>query len=815
MLAVNSQAAADRKQRTRVPPRSDRGLTAHRPALLALAVAAALMSIVVLPAQAQAQTPAAAGAIYELPAQPLDHALAQLARQAGLQLLANNELVQGRQAPALLPTRDLQAAIDALLRGSGLRGRVEGATLLVERMPVPSAAGETVLPAVRVSATQTPETASGPVSGYVARRSATGTKTDTPIIETPQTISVVGAEQMRATGAQTLQQALVYTSGIATGTSGENTAIADSFYLRGFQADNQFGSFYRDGMRHMANIYNGKQEPYALERIEVLKGPSSILYGAAAPGGVINTVTKRPQLTAAREVNLELSSFNRRQLSADFTGPLSADGQWTYRLTALARDSETFVDFGRDDRLFVAPALTWRPSADTSVTLLASYQESKQSDPGNLPVQGTLQPNPNGVIPRHRFLGEPEHSRFDTTVRTAAYLVEHAFSNQIKLSHKLRQFESDLDYEYGLLGAFDGRTLARQSRRHTDDTSIFTTDTSLQFDFATGAAKHTLLAGVDHVRSDYATHRLRGTFAPIDVFNPVYGGAYTIGPFRDIEDNRRQTGVYLQDQIKFNGKWVLLVGGRHDRFDLEDVFNGDVGGGKDKATTGRAGLVYLADNGLAPYAGFSQSFNPQGVDAAGTPFEPDRGRQLEAGVRYQPANADLMLSASVFQLTRSNVLTADPQNPGFSIANGEVRARGFEFEGKGRVTRSLNIIGAYTYTDVRVTSDDSRLSGIPYHTASLLADFNFGAWDLPNLVVGAGVRRVSSKPGSAAEASFGVPGFTIIDARLAYDLASWRYALNLFNATDKRYIPSTCFSGVSGCDYGEPRRLSASVSYVW
>jgi iron complex outermembrane receptor protein len=458
--------------------------------------------------------------------------------------------------------------------------------------------------------------------------------------------------------------------------------------------------------------------------------------------------------------------------------------------------------------------------------LLASHQDARQSDPGTLPTRGTLLPNPNGEIPRNRYPGEPAFNRFDTQISTASYFLDHAFSDQLKASHKLRYYRGKLHNEFSLLGAFDGRTLLRQSRLHRDETSVLTSDTSLQWDIATGAVSHKLLFGIDHVRSEYTSNRMSGSYPAIDIFNPVYTGTRTLAPLSISEDNRRQLGFYLQDQIKIGPKWVVLVGGRRDSFDNESVTVAParrVANDKQKATTARAGVVYLADNGLAPYASYSESFNPTGgTDRAGNLFEPDAGRQYEVGVRYQPTGADYSLAGAIYDLTRSNVLSPDPFNPGFSVSTGGVRSRGLELEAKGRVTRSLSIIAAYSYTDTRIERTTvpalvgSRLSNSPYHAAALFADLNLTALGVPNLVVGAGLRYVSEKPGSLADNTTGVPGYTLMDARVAYETGPWRYAMNFFNLLDKRYIPSACVSsGVRGCDYGEPRRVTASVTYLW
>jgi iron complex outermembrane recepter protein len=709
-----------------------------------------------------------------------------------------------------------------------------------------------VLPKVKVSES-VPEDANGPVPGYVAKRTGTGTKTDTPLIETPQAISVVTAEQIRDTNAQNLQETLFYTAGVATGASANNPQISDTFFLRGFQADNQTGNFYRDGMRYQANISNGKQEPYGLERVEYLKGPASVLYGTAAPGGIINTVSKRPQALAARELNLEFGSFDRQQASTDLTGPIDAEGVWVYRLTALAREAETFIDFGRDDRVYVAPALTWNPSEALSLTLLSNYQKSKQSDPGVLPLNGTIAPNSNGEFPRDTYLGDPNSNRFDTEIYNTGYQLDYRLSDTLKLSTRLNRYDGKLDNEFVLLnnssmlasagGAIE-RIIARQARRHDDETTLLTTDSNAQLSITTGPFEHTLLVGADTTRTKYESVRFSGNYAPADVFNLAGTSVPPLALMRIQKDNRRQTGVYVQDQIRFD-KLIGVIGGRRDFFQNEDITNtlttASTIRDRENATTGRAGLVYLFDNGLAPYVSYSESFNPLNGqrDLNGNSFEPDEGEQYEVGLRYQPANSSLLLSASVYEITRSNVLTPDLSSlqavaAGASVAAGEVESRGVELEARGSLG-DLTLAGSYTYTDTEITDSNccvvpvagpqrftivsnvgTRFSGIPKNSAALLAQYSFGKLGLPDLDAGVGVRYASRKPGNTlTDASIEVPSFTITDARLGYRMGAWNYTVNVFNLTDKKYIPSNCVLGVRGCAYGEPRKATASVSFAW
>ncbi|KEQ52184.1 TonB-dependent siderophore receptor [Sphingobium chlorophenolicum] len=796
----------------------------------------AIVTVGAAPSAAAAQTTRAEQRRFDIPSQSLAQALMIFGRQAGLQVTAEGPLVSGRTSAAINGDFSPAEALSRILQGTGLTYRFVGnGGVQIEAAPQVSD-GAMQLGPVRVEANGTSagdlggveQSATSPVAGYAARRSATATKTDTPIQETPQSISIVTAEQVRDQKAQTLQDALGYTAGVMVSTTGMNPALADSFWIRGFQADPQFASFYRDGLRFGARIFNGKQEPYGLERIEVLKGPSSILYGATAPGGIVNTVSKRPTLTPIREVNLEYGSFNRKQVSADFSGPFDADGRWAYRLTVLGRDSDTFIDYGRDDRIYVAPSLSWNPTANTSLTLLAHYQHQLASDPGSLPVVGTLRSNANGRLPRSRYLGEPDHNDYDSETKSIGYEFRQSFTDTLTFNQKLRYMRIDLDYEYTLLsGVLDAtqRRAGREPRHFVEKTNLFTVDNNLTWTVDTGPLSHTVLAGIDYSRTRYNSVRDRGTLPSIDIFAPVYGAAWSTPPWRWFIDTDKRTGVYLQDQMKLSDKLVVLLGGRYDWFSIDSQTPYTPAARvqeKERAFTGRAGLVYLADNGLAPYLSFSQSFEPtSGRDRLSNRYDPSEGEQYEAGLRYQPPGSDISLSGALYQLTRTNVQTPDPVDPSFSVQTGEVRSRGLELEAKGELLPGLKAVAAYTYTDTKVTKSNNpaqlgtRFLGVPRHMASLWADYDFRDVGLAGFNVGGGVRYVAERPGDLT-GGLPAPAYTLFDAVASYSTGPWRLAVNVRNLTDKVYIPNNCrttFAG--GCDYGAPRSIIATLGYSW
>ncbi len=793
-----------------------------RPTLLSLAAAALLVGALSVRAQPAARD-------IDIPAQPLDKALGALARQTGARILFSTDLTERKQAPALKGNLTPQQALERLLAGSGLvvRSTSDGGFTIASRPP--EAGGETTLPAVRVKASREQETATGPVTGYVAKRSATATKTDTPLVETPQSISVIGAEEIQIRGATSLFEAIGYTAGVAATSvrSGAADRTNDSFLLRGFDMDPQSGNFYRDGTKYTVNPYNGRQEPYGLERLELLKGASSVLYGTAAPGGIINSVSKRPTTEPLRELNVEVGSFGRKQVAGDFGGALSTDNTWSYRLTGLTRDSDTSVDHVPDDRTYLASAVKWLPRSGTSLTLLAEYQKDRTGYLNPLPVDGTLLPNINGPLSRSLYVGEPSHDKFVVARYSVGYLFEHGFSDTLKLRHSLRYFHTNVDYPGTFISVLgpDQRTVDRSASDRQDRSASVVADTSLQYKWSSANVAHTTLVGLDVVSQRHETERYFLSAEPLDLYAPVYSGVGDVRTPNDFSGRQRQKqlGLYLQDQMKIADRWVMLLGGRHDRvrFTDADFFTPGLlyaDNEKSSATTGRAGLVYLADNGLAPFASFGQSFEPQsGFDRLGNRFSPTRGDQWELGLRYQPKDSETLLSAAVYDLTRSNVLVTDPVDTFMSVQMGKVRSRGVEIEARTRLNHHANLIAAYSYTDARIIESSpvtpeqvgKRSGGVPYNQVSLWSDYSFGEFGIAGLKMGVGARYVGATRATYLDVV--VPAFTVFDALISYSTGPWRLAVNASNLANKNYVANCTY----GCFYGEPRKVVATATYRW
>lgn len=679
-----------------------------------------------------------------------------------------------------------------------------GGTMLLDPITVESAASATA-----------------PIADFVPEASGTATKTDTPILETPQSLTVVGQEQMQITGADSLSAAFNYAPGITS--FGGVDATGDSLATRGFRLDPFYGNVFRDGMRWAVNVFDGGQELYGIERAEVLKGPSSVLYGQGSPAGVLNTISKRPTPEPLRELGLQYGTDDWKEVTADFGGAIDEAGVWSWRLTGVARDADSFVDYIPLDRQYLAPALTWAPDENTSLTVLGMYQHDRSAYVYGLPLEGTILPNPNGQIARERFVGEPGYDKYDSTVWSAAYLFEHDFTPNVLLNMNARYYRADVEMpSIGFASFLDDRaTITRSAQDRTDWSEGVTSDNNLQIDWTAGGTEHTSLLGFDMSFGEHSTDRVNRLVDPLNLYDPAYGAQVgeATGAWAE-RDRTDRYGLYAQDQMTL-GNWVLTLGGRQDWVNYSDrnPATGDVYANNEKsnAFTGRAGLVYLGPNGIAPYISWGQSFEPVGgVNRSGERLKPTRGEQVETGVRWQPPGRSLLLSAAVYQINQTNVVTTDPVDPNFSTQDGKVRSQGVELSASGALTDNLSVIASYAYTDARTIDsspltpelDGQRAGNVPWNTASLWGEYNFTRFGLPELRAGAGVRYIGE---SVASWSGGhIPGYTLWDASAGYDFGKWSLDVTGTNLADEEYVTCTY-----ACFYGEPRRIVVGATVNW
>ncbi|CAM3983858.1 TonB-dependent siderophore receptor [Bordetella tumulicola] len=684
-----------------------------------------------------------------------------------------------------------------------------------------------------------------PTSGddYVATRSRSSTKSDAALIDTPQTVNIITRREMNERGVTSLAQAVRYTPGVFA-QYGDNDVRYDWLTVRGFTP-----SRYLDGLL-LPFGSRGYSQPridtYGLERVEILKGPSSGLYGQSAPGGLVNMTSKRPTAEPFNEVVLQVGNFNRYQGSFDFSGPADEEGKFLYRLTGTLRDSDTQYQHVDDNRGFIAPSFTWRPSSDTSLNLTAQYQKITSHGGGGapvLPVIGTLEKGSDGYIPRDRFVGEPGYDIFTNEQTMVGYTLDHRINDTWSLRQSTRYTNVDTNTRRVQIGAMVSESEAiRYAWAFPETSRIFQIDNQLNAKFQAGPTHHDVTFGLDYLRekSRYNESSLGLLLPPasplFDVFDPQYGTPVTRPPTATkINMTRSQLGIYAQDQIELDRLRFTFAG----RYDWTDgtTDNGTLGGdgqwnwaSRDADAdrfTGRVGVIYRFDNGLAPYLSYSTSFQPMtGVTRSGAALKPTTGEQYEAGVKFQPDGVASFVTLSAFQITQENVSTPDPVNTSFVVQTGQAQVQGIELEGKASFDNGLDLTMSYALSDSEITKTNTasqrgnELNFVPRHQASLWADYTLRDGPLQGVGLGAGVTYRGSFYGDLNN-QYAIPAVTLVDAAIRYDLgraspvlAGAQVALNVSNLFDKRYV-ANCLGTAVSCYWGGERTVMATLRYRW
>jgi len=817
------------------------------------ALLVALAGAPVARAQPQVVQPRAVQPAFDIPAQDLNGALLRLAQQSGIQLLFDAQDVEGRRSQPVRGRHTPEEAMRLLLAGSGYGVRFRDArTATLVRPPAAAAAAATpvagaaaedpnalALPPVEVQATAWRSWQ--PIRGYVAPVTTTGSKTDTKLIEAPQSVGVVTRDQIDDQQPQTVAQALRYTAGVQPEV--RPSPRYDSVFVRGFGGAGTAAAFvnFQDGLRQQRGISYAVPgvDPFLLERIEVLRGPASVLYGQTGAGGIVNLVSRRPTEESIHEVRLEGGSYGRIQTGIDFGGKLNEDGTLLYRLTGIARDADSQYDYTQERRFAIAPALTYKPTADTTITLLTSYQNDPEGGYYNfVPASGTVLYNPNGRLRSSFFGGDPAFDKFSREQTALGYQIEHRFNDvwTVRQNYRFQNIRSDFQALSIQAVAANGRTASRVITKALDFANTSALDNQVQATVNTGPLRHTVLFGLewDHVDAERKLGQLSAGVPSLDLFNPVYFQRFATPALTSAtitDQTQDQLGFYAQDQVDI-GKLRLNAAVRHDQADSSTITRSTALTVKqdDSATTWRVGGLYLFDSGVAPYASYSTSFLPNTGTSApqrgASPFTPTTGDQYEVGIKYQPQGMQSFVQLAGYQITQQNVLTRDPLYTLYTLPTGEIRSRGVEFELHANLSQHVDLIGAYSYIDATIQKTNTagvtpgnRVPAVPHHLVSGWANYHVTAGTFEGLSFGGGVRYISQTYGDEAN-SFRVPGFTLFDAAVRWDLSHFggylkgkEVTLNANNLLDREYI-SSC-SSTTACYFGARRVVLAGLRLKW
>ena len=682
----------------------------------------------------------------------------------------------------------------------------------------------------------------GPTPTIVARKAVTATKTDTPIEKTPQSISVVTNEEMQTHQFGSVKEALGYSPGVTVASRGASNTY-DYLIVRGFAPVGLNQNNYLDGLKLKGDFYNDAViDPYMLERVELMRGPTSVLYGTSSPGGIVNMVSKRPSKEPLHEIQFKMGSDNLYQTGFDFSDALDDDGIYSYRLTGVARSNDEQQDHAKQKRYTIAPAFTWQPSDRSFLTLLSYFQnEPNTGYYGWLPREGTVDPLPGGGRLPVSFNEAAANNMYSRNQKMVGYNAEHGFNDTFTLRQNLRFSEMKVDeknaYGTGLCttswtcsslpaGAKKEDYLGRGTTHSVERLQNFSVDTQLQTKFTTDNIQHTLLTGIDYMRMRNDIRAVFFSAPPLDLNNPGPLESVDFGDAIPYQLNKTyQTGIYIQDQAEWD-KWVVTLGGRYDRLKQSTVVRAenDTVSRKDSQFTWRGGVNYLFDNGISPYFSYSQSFEPNAFDLYGTPrnaFKPSKGEQYEAGVKYVPKDRAIVITGALYQLTKTDNLMANPDPTAIvnQVPAGEIRVRGAELEAKAALNLNVNVTASYTWTDAEYTTD-TKLKGntpaqVPKNMASLWGDYTFHSGELSGLTLGTGGRFIGSSFGDPAN-SFKVGSAAVMDAVVKYDLGRFgmsgsSIALNVNNLLNREYVAS-CFESY-GCFWGAERQVVATATF--
>ncbi|MGY8706551.1 TonB-dependent siderophore receptor [Bradyrhizobium sp. 18BD] len=662
--------------------------------------------------------------------------------------------------------------------------------------------------------------AAGAPVGYVATTSSAGTKTNTPLLETPQSLSVVTRKELEDRNVQTLKDAVNYTPGVTTTAFGYDPRF-DAFSIRGF--DVTYTGIYRDGLRQGGgNFAIPKIEPYGLESVQILRGPASGLYGLGSPGGIVDVTTKRPTQTPFGEVQLQAGNYDRYQGSFDVGGPVPGSDQLYYRLTGLLRDAKTWFPGNDDDRAYIAPALTWKPDLDTTFTILSEYQTSRTAASiGNArTADGKL---------TNIYSNDPAFSAMDQKQFRIGYAFEHNVNDTWTVRQNFRFYQVGVDAKYTQIDSIDTmtQTASRSAWRIVDNLKTATLDNQAEAKFSLGVIRNTVLFGVDYSQSRYDDKIGYGPAPDLNLATMNYGAQAIASPAFSIftQQSTNEVGIYAQEQAKLGG-FILTLNGRQSWVSQSTTttLDGTPVTQKPSAFTGRAGLSYLFDNGVVPYVSYATSFSPQsGVDVTGATFKPTTGEQTEVGVKYQMPNVPLLLTAAVFDIKQDNVLRTNPDYIAFQAATGQVESKGLELEAKLALKPGFDLTAAYTHLNVVITRGNTdttgnEYSGIPRDSFAAFGKYTFqSGTPVEGLGLGLGVRYIGANFGNDQN-TFENAAQTLFDAVIDYDLGkldrSFRSAYMRVNATnlfDRQY--ATCQAGY--CYAGERRQVIGTLSYRW
>ncbi|MGB6155899.1 MAG: TonB-dependent siderophore receptor [Castellaniella sp.] len=649
------------------------------------------------------------------------------------------------------------------------------------------------------------------------------TKLLTPIVETPQSVSVITQEQVREQGATSVQRATAYTAGVFSNQVGASNRF-DYLVMRGF-SDGSLGNTYLNGLKILGDTNSHSSlviDPWFLDTIEVVRGPASVLYGQSSPGGIVALQTRRPEFASFGEIELGIGTDHQAYGAFDLNDTL-ADGKIAWRLDGKVRRADAQVDKVKEERYALMPSLTWKITPDTTLDLMAYIQREPEGGyHSGLPYEGTVVPHDGNMVSRSFYEGEPGHEKYERNQTLLAYGLTHHFNDAVTFRQNAQYLKSKVTLEQVYAFGWASPTeLYRYYSGSNEDLSAFAIDNQLEFRFDTGTVGHRVLTGMDYQWRENDVSWPSGAFPNIDAFNPVYGASPT-AMYDPLQERHvlKQTGFYAQDLMSWK-QWHLTLGGRYDRVDIRSTNLDSQAQStlEDGQFSGRAALMYSCDNGFAPYVSYSTAFTPTSfTDVQGNLLKPMEGTQWETGLKYQPVGSRDLYTIALYDIRQKNVATKEqPTDPYRAV--GEIHSRGIELEANTWLSQQLRLQASYSYNDIRYAKSDDGHEGnraiyAPRHMASLWATYEHSG-SLRGLSTAAGVRHVAGVQSDRAN-THTLPAYTLLDLALGYDFKTLgadglSARLNVLNVLDKKYVASC--NSLEFCYFGAGRSVTLNMNY--
>ncbi|MGQ1266478.1 TonB-dependent siderophore receptor [Acinetobacter baumannii] len=678
-----------------------------------------------------------------------------------------------------------------------------------------------VLPTISIQAQK-----ENPTS-YVATKANSALKSDAPLFKTAQSVSVVTREQLDQKQARTLADALEGVAGVEAGKLGRRGW--DDFIIRGQTSSD---SVYVDGLRVGQNTYVAT-ELSGMDQVQILKGPASINFGLVAPGGMVNLVTKRPEAESFARASMTYGSYSLKEGTFDLNYSPNNSEKGAFRLNGRISDQDDPTDYVYFKNFYISPSYNFDLGDNTDLSVIASYQHREYIRQQGLPVIGTLKDNPNGPIDRSLYIGDPNFGKYEADVYRTGYTFKHTFDNGWNFNQNFAVQKTEMDgkavfartgsnfWAKDKQGEIDYTTISRRnnSRHQVIDNLSFAIDNRLNKQFDLYGMQHDINIGVDafQEKSNYTNDKY--DIGDLNIYNPVYGQNVTLKQnVRDI-NRLKYLGLYLRDRIQLNDQLLLSLSGRQDwaQTQTTSLVTGNASKQSDNAFTGSASVMYTLNDIVAPYVSYATSFTPNsGTDVNSNPFKPEKGKQVEVGMKLQSPDQRIQGAIAWYDLKRQNVLVTDTANSGYKVQRGEQLTRGIETELSAEILEGLKLTAAYTYTiDAEISKDANAsnvgkaLDNIPEHAYSLSARYKFDPSSKLGWYVGGGFRGETYKTVDGLDVH--VPGYTVFDTEAGYDAERWGAQLAIRNLFDKDYYTGALNENL--VTLGNPRQINFTVKF--